>query len=150
MACSAPDPLDERGAVVTVVCTDCDHPLTFAFENGERGFVSDDENFQIVKAVMPKISAYGQETEGWRLSRLASAWGSANSTIHLFSERYRSRWNGAIISLHDRKGMLRIVWRDGQSRMLFEGSIAGAWERLGERWCSHGLFADQPSTFERG
>lgn len=135
---------------MTAICTDCDLSLTFVFESGAHGFICDDENFEIPKAVMPTISAHNQETEDWRLRRVASAWGSANSTIHLFSEKYQSRWNGAIISLHDRKGMLRVVWRDAQSRVIFEGAIAGAWERIGERWCSHGLFADQTSNSARG
>lgn len=115
------------------------HPLTFEFNSGEPGFVFEDEDFEISKAVMPSLSAYNQEKEQYRLERLARAWGYADAVVSLMSGRYKSRWNGAIMSLHDQKGQLHTRWRDLQSRMMFEGAIVGAWEQLGESWCSHGL-----------
>lgn len=114
-------------------------PLNFEFETGEYGLSFDEEIFELNKATIPQLSAYNQETEKYRLDRLACAWGQASAAVTLMSDKYRSRWNGAIVSLHDHKGMLRIVWRDTQSRIMFEGVIVGAWQRLGEFWCSHDL-----------
>ena len=114
-------------------------PLDFAYDSGELGFVFDDGKFEIAEAVMPNFSAYNEETEEWRLRRLVRVWESADAIVSLLSDKYQSRWNGAIRSLRDNKGMLRVIWRDEQSRILFEGAIAGAWQRLAEFWCSHGL-----------
>ena len=114
-------------------------PLIFVFEKTGHGFFCNDDVFAVAEAEKPILSAYNQQSEQYRIKRLANAWESASATVSLLSDKYQSRWNGAIESLHDHKGMLRIIWRDKQSRILFEGAIVGAWQRLGEFWCSHGL-----------
>lgn len=81
----------------------------------------------------PPISATDEEIESWRNARVLSAWGAASAAVSLLSRRYRGQWPGAILALCDRKGALEIIWRDEQSRVLFEGVIMGAWERTGEQ-----------------
>jgi hypothetical protein len=83
----------------------------------------------------PTLTAY--ETPDWRVPGLAQAWGYANATVDLLSQRYQNLWEGAVVTLHDHKGVLEITWRDHETRMLFEGVMAGAWERTGEPCVEH-------------
>jgi hypothetical protein len=125
-------------------------PLVFEFKTDEGSFIFDEEVFEISQPKIPKLSAYNQEIEKYRLDRLVCAWGAASAAVNLMSDKYQSRWNGAIIYLRDHKGALRIIWRDRQSRIMFEGVIVGAWERYGERWCTHGLSANSSPICPRG
>lgn len=111
-------------------------PLEFNFS---EDFMEDEigEALTMSFLELPEIDAYNSDTG--RLPRLWAAWGAASTTVKLLSARYQNQWPGAIISMHDHKGTLQIVWRDKQSRILFEGVIMGAWERQGEHAGSHDL-----------
>lgn len=87
----------------------------------------------------PVFSAYNEATEDWRVGRLAQAWGAASATMRLMSNRYQNHWEGAILEMRDHKGTLQLIWRDEQSRVMFEGVIVGAWEMHGECMASHAL-----------
>ncbi|HVJ03820.1 MAG TPA: hypothetical protein VM662_16705 [Sphingomonas sp.] len=76
----------------------------------------------------PKIAA----NEDWREKRLLLAWGYASALVAGMSNAYRQRWNGAIVSLDDRKGVIQVTWRDEISRIMFEGVILGGWEANGD------------------
>ncbi len=85
----------------------------------------------------PMFSAY--ETPETRIPRLAGAYGFARATVKQMSTRYQNAFEGSVVSLHDHKGTLEIVWRDRVSRMIFEGVVAGAWENSGEHIVLHKL-----------
>lgn len=85
----------------------------------------------------PVFSAY--ETPETRVPRLAGAYGFARATVKQMSTRYQNLFEGAVVSLHDYKGTLEIVWRDHESRVIFEGVMAGAWENSGEHIVLHKL-----------
>lgn len=86
---------------------------------------------------MPSLSAE-REVES-RIERLNQVWGYAQATARGLSNKYQRLWDGAIIELEDRKGTLRVTWRDELSRVMFEGVILGAWEENGEHAHAHAL-----------
>lgn len=69
---------------------------------------------------------------GERIARLRATFGGACMTVRLLSSSYQRAWDGAIVSLTDDKGTLQVVWRDRESRIMFEGVIMGAWEANGD------------------
>ncbi|WP_422346051.1 hypothetical protein [Parasphingorhabdus sp.] len=115
-----------------------DKELAFKFDQDfsevENGASRPDSTINV-----PKLSAYNQASESWRLDRLRSAWGQACAAVSLLSNRYQRHWRGAIFAMEDCKGTLQISWRDEQSRMMFEGAIMGAWEREGDHAGAHAL-----------
>lgn len=86
--------------------------------------------------VMPPIS---DQTEASRVSRLIATYGRACAAVALQSNRYRRLFDGAIVEIGDTKGTLNIVWRDQDSRAMFEGVMMGAWEAEGEHMGRHDL-----------
>jgi hypothetical protein len=74
-----------------------------------------------------------------RVQRLHIVWGCANAIVRGMSGKYRRIWNGAIVQLEDSKGTLAVTWRDAESRVMFEGVIAGAWEANAEHMMAHEL-----------
>lgn len=74
-----------------------------------------------------------------RIGRLAGAYGFARATVCNMSARYQNAFEGAVIMMVDAKGTLQVYWRDHESRVLFEGVIAGAWENSGESMVLHKL-----------
>ena len=87
----------------------------------------------------PSTSATNENGDGSLVARVLATWGQAYATVSLLSNRYQHQWPGAITALNDNKGTLEVIWRDEQSRILFEGVIMGAWERSGEHAGSHAL-----------
>jgi len=85
---------------------------------------------------MPPIS---NQTETSREARLVATYGRACAAISLQSYRYRKLFDRAIVELGDRKGTLYVVWRDHESRVMFEGVLMGAWEAEGEHMGHHDL-----------
>lgn len=85
----------------------------------------------------PSFTAY--ESPESRVPRLAEAYGLARATVSRMSVRYQNAFDGAVLSMHDDKGTLEVTWRDHESRVIFEGVIAGAWENSGEHIVSHHL-----------
>lgn len=77
--------------------------------------------------------------EGFRIHRLHQTWGLAQATVSLLSVKYQLKWDGAILALEDSKGALTVTWKDETSRVLFEGVILGAWEKIGEQLHRHRL-----------
>lgn len=113
-------------------------PLTFDFDE-DFGLVENGDARPEYGFEMPRLSVYNEAAEGFRLQRLASAWGGACATVNLLSNRYQRRWSGAIAVLNDHKGTLEVTWRDEQSRVMFEGVVMGAWERECEHCGAHAL-----------
>jgi len=74
-----------------------------------------------------------------RIPRLAGAYGFARATVRNMSSRYQNAFEGAVLMMVDAKGTLEVYWRDHESRVLFEGVIAGAWENSGEHVVLHKL-----------
>lgn len=85
----------------------------------------------------PSFTAY--ETPEDRVSRLAETYGYARETVKRLSVHYQNAFDGAVVSMHDHKGTLEITWRDHESRVIFEGVMAGAWEHNGEHMVEHHL-----------
>ncbi|MCC2981268.1 hypothetical protein [Sphingomonas sp. IC4-52] len=75
------------------------------------------------------------------MERLLLAWGYASAIVAGMSNGYRKHWDGAIVSLDDRKGVIQITWRDEISRIMFEGAILGGWEANGDHAHSQRLQA---------
>jgi hypothetical protein len=90
-----------------------------------------------VRHTGPSFTAY--ETPESRVPRLAEAYGLARDTVRRMSTRYQNAFDDAVINMHDYKGTLEVTWRDHESRVIFEGVIAGAWEGIGEHIVSHHL-----------
>lgn len=99
-----------------------------------------EENRDSRQLIEPVISAYN--ADAFRMPRLYRAWGRAEATVRLLSTRYRNSWSGAIVSLHDEKGTLEVLWRDKLSRIMFEGVIVGAWRDEGECCHAHAVTTD--------
>lgn len=113
-------------------------PLLFQFDQHHSSGEVSEATPETLPAA-PAFSATNEDTEGWRLPRLAMAWGAACSTVRALSCRYQHHWDGAVVEMRDHKGTLEVAWRDEQSRVMFEGVLVGAWERQGECVASHSL-----------
>ena len=90
-------------------------------------------------AGLPVPPAFNVRGEPCRDPRLIAAWGHACATVALMSRKYQHYWAGAVLSLNDHKGHLEVTWRDRTSRIMFEGALLGAWERVGEHSHAHQL-----------
>ncbi|WP_426026436.1 hypothetical protein [Brevundimonas sp. TSRC1-1] len=85
----------------------------------------------------PSFSAY--ETPESRVPRLGETYGYARETVRRLSVEYQNAFDTAVLQLHDYKGTLQITWRDHESRVMFGGVMAGAWEHNGEHMVEHHL-----------
>lgn len=59
-------------------------------------------------------------------------------TVRLMSNHYQNLFDDAVLNMHDWKGVLEVTC-DHEARVIFEGVVPGAWERIGEPLVSHHL-----------
>lgn len=85
----------------------------------------------------PSFTAYEMPAD--RVPRLTRTYAYAQDTVRRMSTAYQNSFDGAVMNLHDHKGVMEITWRDHDARVMFEGVMAGAWEKSGEPIVEHHL-----------
>jgi hypothetical protein len=54
------------------------------------------------------------------------------ATRHAAQSRWAKKWPDAVVSLHDREGLLFVCWRSIEDRALFGEAVKLGWRSVGE------------------
>ena len=91
----------------------------------------------------PAISAYNEETEPDRISRLNEAFGVMCAIARMVWPEetgygstepglIRTRWDGAVIALRDTSGQLEVIWASADHRDRYGVLAELGWEAMSE------------------